>query len=305
MFHADNAYYLPAATIVTQAAEDPHRLEHRLPRLRRAAGDDGVERVIDAIAWALGLDPLDVRKRNLYGAGRDVTPYRHDGRGQYRCRELIDDAARRRATIARAAQAIAAFNARAPILKKGLALTPVKFGISLHHHPSQPGRRAGACLSRRLDPPEPWRHRDGAGAVHQGRAGGGGGIRRRLEQVKITATTHRQGAEHLGDRGLLRLRPQRHGGEERRAARSRSGWTRSRPRVTTSTPTRSNSATTACSSATSSVPSPSWSARPISRASRCRRPASTRRRRSTGTAPSSAGPARSSISPMARRARRC
>ena len=34
-----------------------------------------IERVIDAIAWNLELDPLDVRKANLYGPGRDVTPY--------------------------------------------------------------------------------------------------------------------------------------------------------------------------------------------------------------------------------------
>ena len=34
-----------------------------------------IERVIDAIAWDRGLDPLDVRKANLYSAGRDVTPY--------------------------------------------------------------------------------------------------------------------------------------------------------------------------------------------------------------------------------------
>ena len=34
-----------------------------------------IERVIDAIAWERGLDPLDVRKANLYGPGRDVTPY--------------------------------------------------------------------------------------------------------------------------------------------------------------------------------------------------------------------------------------
>ena len=79
---------------------------------------------------------------------------------------------------------------RARSLKRGIALTPVKFGISLHHHPSQPGRRAGARLPGRLDPPEPRRHRDGAGALHQGRAGGGRGIRRRRStSVKITATT--------------------------------------------------------------------------------------------------------------------
>ena len=41
MFHADNCYYLPAVEIVSHRLQDPHRLQHRLPRLRRAAGDDG------------------------------------------------------------------------------------------------------------------------------------------------------------------------------------------------------------------------------------------------------------------------
>ena len=84
MFHADNAYYLPAAT-------------HRHPSLktntvsntafRGFGGPQGmiaIERVIDDIAWSLGRDPLDVRKRNFYGAGRDITPYGMTGRGQHR-----------------------------------------------------------------------------------------------------------------------------------------------------------------------------------------------------------------------------
>ena len=45
-----------------------------------------VERAIDEIAWALGLDPLDVRKRNLYRAGPRRHALRHGGRGQHRCR---------------------------------------------------------------------------------------------------------------------------------------------------------------------------------------------------------------------------
>ena len=40
----------------------------------------GIERAMDRIAWSLGLDPLDVRKRNLYGPGRCHTPYRPGGR---------------------------------------------------------------------------------------------------------------------------------------------------------------------------------------------------------------------------------
>ena len=46
----------------------------------------------------------------------------------------------------------------------------------LHRHAVQPGRRAGACLYRRLGASEPRRHRDGAGALRQGRAGGGRGV---------------------------------------------------------------------------------------------------------------------------------
>ena len=44
-----------------------------------------IERVIDDIAWTLGLDPLDVRKRNLYGDRPRRHALRHDGRGQHRC----------------------------------------------------------------------------------------------------------------------------------------------------------------------------------------------------------------------------
>ena len=44
-------------------------------KLELVLGDNMVEKAIDAIARELGLDPLEVRRRNLYGPGRDVTPY--------------------------------------------------------------------------------------------------------------------------------------------------------------------------------------------------------------------------------------
>jgi xanthine dehydrogenase large subunit len=86
------------------------------------------ERAIDEIAWALNLDPLDVRKRNLYREGRDVTPYGmvvEDNIIEEVTEELVSNSQyheRRRE--------IAAFNATSPVLKRGLALVPVKFGIS-------------------------------------------------------------------------------------------------------------------------------------------------------------------------------
>ena len=89
----------------------------------------GIERVIDAIAAHLGLDPLEVRLRNLYGeAPRNVTPYHMDVEdnvlpeifGELRASSEYD---RRREEIER-------FNRSKGYIKRGIALTPVKFGIS-------------------------------------------------------------------------------------------------------------------------------------------------------------------------------
>ena len=85
--------------------------------------------MIDDIAWTLGLDPLDVRKRNLYGAGRDVTPYGMRVDGQYPAR--ADRDARAHVRLSGAARARSRRSMReSAVLKRGIALTPVKFGIS-------------------------------------------------------------------------------------------------------------------------------------------------------------------------------
>ena len=128
MFHADNCYYLPAVEIVS------HRLKtHTVSNtaFRGFGGPQGmmaIERVMDAIAAYLGRDPLEVRRANLYGPGRDVTPY-HMQVTDNVAPELIAELAER-ADYAARREAVAAFNAAHNVLKKGLALTPVKFGIS-------------------------------------------------------------------------------------------------------------------------------------------------------------------------------
>ena len=75
MFHADNGYYLPAARIVTKRMKTNTVSNTAFRGFGGPQGMMASERMIDDIAWTLGLDPLDVRKRNLYGEGRDVTPY--------------------------------------------------------------------------------------------------------------------------------------------------------------------------------------------------------------------------------------
>ena len=128
MFHADNCYFLPAVEIVS------HRLRTDTvsnTAFRGFGGPQGmmaIERVMDAIAHFLGRDPLEVRRINLYGPGRDVTPY-HMTVADNVAPELIADLALGAGYAARRAE-VDAFNAGHSVLKKGLALTPVKFGIS-------------------------------------------------------------------------------------------------------------------------------------------------------------------------------
>ena len=90
-----------------------------------------IEVVLDDIARHLGRDALDVRLANLYGVGeRDVTPYGQrieDNVLRPLIGQLVDSSdyrARR--------EAVEAFNATSPVLKKGLALAPVKFGIAFN-----------------------------------------------------------------------------------------------------------------------------------------------------------------------------
>jgi len=128
MFHADNCYFLPDVEIVSE------RLKTNMvsaTAFRGFGGPQGmlaIERVIEDVAARLGLDPLDVRAANLYGPGRDVTPYGMtvaDNIAPQIIARLREDARYE----ARRAE-VAVFNERNRVLKKGIALTPVKFGIS-------------------------------------------------------------------------------------------------------------------------------------------------------------------------------
>jgi xanthine dehydrogenase large subunit len=129
MFHADNSYYLGDATI------NGHRCKTNTASntaYRGFGGPQGmvaIEEVMDSIARHLCKDPLAVRKANYYGkTERNVTHYyqtvEHNMLDEMTAElEASSDYAERR-------KAIKAYNANSPVLKKGLALTPVKFGIS-------------------------------------------------------------------------------------------------------------------------------------------------------------------------------
>ena len=129
IFHADNAYYLPAAAIHSYRCKT-HTQSHTA--FRGFGGPQGVgmiEAALDDIARHLGLDPLAVRRINLYGdAPRDRTPY-----GMQVTDNILPALIERLEAdcgYAGRCEAIARWNAASPVIKRGLALTPVKFGIS-------------------------------------------------------------------------------------------------------------------------------------------------------------------------------
>ena len=129
MFHADNAYFLPAYRIHTERVKTNTVSNTAFRGFGGPQGMLAIERVIDAIAWNLGLDPLDVRKANLYGPGRQVTPYGQTVEDYDVAAPLVDELERSSSYRSRRRE-IRLFNERSPIIKRGIALTPVKFGIS-------------------------------------------------------------------------------------------------------------------------------------------------------------------------------
>jgi xanthine dehydrogenase large subunit len=128
MFHADNAYFLNSAHIVS------HRFRTNTvsnTAFRGFGGPQGmmvIERVMDEIAIRLGKDALDIRKANLYALGRDETPYGQRVE-QHVIAPLIDQLEAQSGYRARR-ESIRAWNAANTHIKRGLSLTPVKFGIS-------------------------------------------------------------------------------------------------------------------------------------------------------------------------------
>ena len=160
MLHADNAYFLPAVRITSHRLKTHTQSATAFRGFGGPQGMVGIERIIDHVAHHLGLDPLRVRRLNYYDApvaqtgettaapggsnqfaespasegsisGKmkgQVTPY-----GQpvedFILHEMTEALASQCAYTARKEQ-IRDWNENAPVLKKGLALTPVKFGIS-------------------------------------------------------------------------------------------------------------------------------------------------------------------------------
>jgi len=129
MMHADNAYFIPNIRIIGKAWFT------NLPSntaFRGFGGPQGmacIEQIIDRIARKLKKDPIEIRKINYYQEGkRAYTPYGQkveNNRLEPLLKILLKSSAYKKRRIA-----INSFNANNEFFKKGMAITPVKFGIS-------------------------------------------------------------------------------------------------------------------------------------------------------------------------------
>ncbi|MDH4125122.1 MAG: xanthine dehydrogenase molybdopterin binding subunit [Gammaproteobacteria bacterium] len=129
MFHCDNAYFLENINIVSHRCKTNTVSNTAFRGFGGPQGMHAIEYVIDDIARSLGLDPVQVRRRNFYGIGeRNVTPYLQVVEDNII--GGIFDQLEHSASYVERRREIRDFNAASTVLKRGIAMTPVKFGIS-------------------------------------------------------------------------------------------------------------------------------------------------------------------------------
>ncbi len=143
LFHLDNGYYLPAVHFTGRVAKT-NVTSHTA--FRGFGGPQGmmvIEEIMDRVARRLGLPPETVRERNLYhGSGETNTTQYGEEIGDNRLNECWHGVLAS-AKFADRRKEVAAWNLAHPGVKRGLAVTPVKFGISFTHLPYN---QAGALI---------------------------------------------------------------------------------------------------------------------------------------------------------------
>jgi xanthine dehydrogenase large subunit len=170
MFHCDNAYYLADSYIEGHRCRT-NQVSHTA--YRGFGGPQGMimaEQMMDAIARKTGEDPLTIRMRNLYGeVERNTTQY-----GMLVEHNLTKDILEKLTVSCdywTRRKAMTDFNAHSPIIKKGLAITPVKFGISFT---AQHLNQAGALLHI---------YTDGSMQINHGGTEMGQGLHTKIAQI--------------------------------------------------------------------------------------------------------------------------
>jgi xanthine dehydrogenase molybdopterin binding subunit/xanthine dehydrogenase small subunit len=171
LFHLDNAYFLPAVEFTGRVCRTNLASNTAFRGFGGPQGMLVIEEILDRVARALGLPPETVRERNLYrGLGEsNTTPYGQE-LGDQRL-PLVWEQLRRDSRFDERRHELADWNRRHPRRKRGLAITPVKFGISFTNTPLN---HAGALVLLYLD---------GSAQVNHGGAEMGQGIHTNLLAV--------------------------------------------------------------------------------------------------------------------------
>src|SRR6202790_3866438 len=173
LMHIDNAYYLEHVEVVSHRCKT-HTVSNTA--FRGFGGPQGmmvIEQILDEIARTLRLDPLDVRRANFYGVTqRNVTHYGQTIEDNI-VHEIVDKL-ERSSDYRRRRESVGRWNAVHPIIKRGLALTPVKFGISFT---STLFNQAGALLQV---------YTDGTVLLNHGGTEMGQGLHVKVAQVVAT-----------------------------------------------------------------------------------------------------------------------
>jgi xanthine dehydrogenase large subunit len=129
--HSDNCYWLPNLRFTGYTCKTNIVSNTAFRGYGGPQGMFAIETILEMIARHLGKAPEEVRARNFYGVGRnDITPY--GMKVEDNIIERVIDELDRNVDLAAWRKDVIAFNAQSPIVKKGLATMPVKFGISFN-----------------------------------------------------------------------------------------------------------------------------------------------------------------------------
>jgi xanthine dehydrogenase large subunit len=168
--HFDNAYWLPNVSMHGYCARTSTQSNTAFRGFGGPQGAIAIEFILDSVARRLGRDPIDVRRANYYGVGfNNITPYRQTVKDNIL--EPLTDRLLATSRYRERRAEIAAFNATSPVLKRGIAFTPLKFGISFNvNHFNQ----AGALVHV---------YTDGSVLVNHGGTEMGQGVNTKVAQV--------------------------------------------------------------------------------------------------------------------------
>ena len=129
MFSCDNAYFLENVRILSHRCKTNTVSNTAFRGFGGPQGMFAIEYAIEDIARQLGKDPLEIRRRNFYGKDeRNLTQYLQPVDDNV-IDEIFDQLVAS-SNYEKRRQEIQAFNSKSPILKRGISITPVKFGIS-------------------------------------------------------------------------------------------------------------------------------------------------------------------------------